>query len=72
MLLVTLKCLELCDNFASVLKFILFDFYVATGETLPVMNMDSYDTSSSMFKLCHTVSEFSTRNTGLGNETEKK
>jgi hypothetical protein len=44
-------------------KFILLDFYVAIGETLLVMNVDSYDTSSPMFMmLCHTVLQFSSRN----------
>ena len=40
----------------------LLDFYVAVGEALLLMNVDSYDTASPMFKLCHTVLEFSTRN----------
>jgi len=39
----------------------LLDFYVAVGEALLLMKVDSYDTSGPMFKLCHTVLEFSTR-----------
>jgi len=40
----------------------LLDFCVAVGEALLLMKVDCYDTASPMFKLCHTVLEFSTRN----------